>query len=598
LHGESDTGGARRQGALNGSLDAERSILAAAILDRDGYDRVRELVAVEDLALEAHRPVFEAVGAMRDRGEHVDLVTLAAELRKRGDLDAVGGPAALSGIMESASAFANVEAHARLVRDASARRRLRRFSLGLAERVLDPAQCVADMLAHFDAERAALEPRRERGRFAGAAMGAGELVAMDTAAPRSLLGEGVLTAGGFGILYGQPGGGKTWVGLALALAWARGTPWLGLATPPEGLRVGLLELELPAHAVQRRLRTLGCGSHPGDERLRVLCRPRLTGAVDLLRAEDMAALREWIERERLDAVLIDALSRAHTASENRGEEMGPMLAALDALRHETGCGLLPLHHERKAANGERADSDLDALRGHSRLQSDPTLLVRLVVMAGGLRCVRFSKVTEGPTPEPVWFRLAEDGRPVLVESPEGVADRSRERIVQALRNAPGALSSGELAAASGVSRATVHRHVTALVDGGEVEATGTNKATRYHLSTVSPSHPSHGDSRDGGGTRMHNGLDDSSGSTVSRTVSGTDGAPSHRRTVSPLRGGETGETVKASPVTPPHGPGGEPEPVQKWTDAEAMSALRDLIDGEPVLAVTLRPLAAPRAADA
>jgi hypothetical protein len=38
--------------------------------------------------------------------------------------------------------------------------------------------------------------------------------------------------------------------------------------------------------------------------------------------------------------------------------------------------------------------------------------------------------------------------------------------------------------------------------------------------------------------------------------------------------------------------------VTGWTDADAVRALRELIDGEPVLAVTLRPLAAPRTADA
>jgi hypothetical protein len=604
-HRDSDAAGVRRQAprdsALDGVLDMERSIVGLLITDPPDADRAPaidlagSLLTVEDFSLEAHRLVVRALIGMHERGDHVGLATLRADLEKRGDLEAAGGAAALTGLAALACHYTHLEPYARLVHEAARRRKLERFGFDLAQRAADPTEDMAALLADLDAERVALEPRGDW-RFTSAAVGAGDLLAADIPAPRSLLGDGVLTAGGFGIIFGAPGGGKTWLGLKLALAWARGEAWCGLATPPEGVRVGLLELELGGHAVQRRLRALGVTA--GDDRLRVLCRPRLRGAVDLLRAGDMAALREWIKRERLDVVLIDALSRAHTANENKAEELGALLAALDALRFEAGCAVLLLHHERKAANGGHEDSDLDALRGHSRLQSDPTLLARLKVMAGGLRCLRFAKVTEGPTPEPVWFRLGDDGTPTVVESPSGVADRSRERVLEALRNAPSGLSSGELAAASGISRATAHRHVTALVEAGSVEVSGANRATRYHLSTVSPSHPSHGDPRDGGGTRMHNELDECSGSTVSRTVSGTDGAPSHRLTVSPLRGGETGETVKASPVPLPHGPGGEPEPDRKWTDGEAVAALRELIDGEPVLAVTLRPLAAPRTADA
>jgi DNA-binding transcriptional ArsR family regulator len=539
--------------------DAERSLLAAAMLDRDGYDRVlRTGLTAEHFNLEGHRLVLRAVAALYERDERPDLVTLAAELEKRGDLGAVGGPAYLTALMESASTFANIEAHAPLVREAAARRRLERLGLDLARRAPDPTESLAALLADLAAAGAALEPRGDGGRFAAASMSASDLLVADIVPPRSLLGDGVFTGGGFGILYGRPGGGKTWLGLMLALAWARGTPWLGLATPPEGLRAGLLELELGAHAVQRRLRALGCGSHPGDERLRLLVRPHLRGPVDLLRPADMADLRQWILRDKLCVVIIDALSRAHSASENRGEEMGPMLAALDALRHETGCGLLPLHHERKPTNGGRDDTDLDALRGHSRLQSDPTLLMRLKVR-GGLRSLVFPKVSEGRTPEPIWFRLADDGTPKVVESPEGIADRSRERIVEALRSAPDGLSRGEVVTASALSPATVKRHVAALVEAGSVEATGANRTTRYHLSTGSPAPPAHDNPRAGGDTRVHKELDHFSDLTGSRTGSGTDVAPAHRLTPALPLGERAGEPVKLSPVTPPHGPGGEPE---------------------------------------
>jgi hypothetical protein len=220
-------------------------------------------------------------------------------------------------------------------------------------------------------------------------------------------------AGGFAILFGGPGKGKTWLALDLARALVRGEPWLGLATPREGVRAGMLELELGAYSMQARLRTLGFGSHPRDEGLRVLCRPMLRGAVDLCRPDDIEAVREWVRAHRLEVLMVDALSRAHTASENKAEELGPVLAALDALRHETGCAIGLLHHERKQGDS-KFDDDLDALRGHSRMQSDRPVCVKQT--AG---CGAWCRGQRGTDPRPDGLRIREDGCPRW-QAPESV----------------------------------------------------------------------------------------------------------------------------------------------------------------------------------
>src|SRR5262249_47382763 len=53
-----------------------------------------------------------------------DLITVSEELRKRGDLEAIGGAAYLAGVFEEATTAANLEAHAKIVAEKAVLRQL------------------------------------------------------------------------------------------------------------------------------------------------------------------------------------------------------------------------------------------------------------------------------------------------------------------------------------------------------------------------------------------------------------------------------------------------------------------------------------------
>jgi AAA domain-containing protein/DnaB helicase-like protein/helix-turn-helix protein len=481
------------------NIEAEESVLAAMLLGSEAIERARALLAPADFFRAGHAKVFAALLAISDRGERADSITLAAELRSREDLAVVGGAAGIARILEFATTTANLEEHARLIRAAARRRDVRDVALAVLEKCGDPAASDEGLRGALDRGLDALNASSPSagGRFTEAAIGACDLAALDIPKPRSLIGDGVLVAGGFAILYGKPGLGKSWLALGVARSLARGESWMGLATAPEGVRVGVLQLELGAFAMKARLHTLGIGQHERDESVRVVCRPRLRGVVDLFRQSgDLTALRQWIADAQLDVLIIDALSRAHTANENKAEELGQVLAALDAIRHETGCALLLVHHEPKERDGSRPDNHLDALRGTSRLQSDPTLLVR-VYQSRGLRCLTFAKVSEGPTPGDVWFRIGEDGQPEAIESPDARGDKNREMVLRLVVEAGTPLARGEIAERAGLTPATAKRHLAALVESGLVMAFGENRHTRYLSPTGSPAQPAHDGGRAG-----------------------------------------------------------------------------------------------------
>jgi len=67
-------------------LEAEQSVLGAILLDKEV---VTEIISSQDFYREDHREIFEAIMDLYEKGEPIDLITVA--LKVRGSLEAVGG---------------------------------------------------------------------------------------------------------------------------------------------------------------------------------------------------------------------------------------------------------------------------------------------------------------------------------------------------------------------------------------------------------------------------------------------------------------------------------------------------------------------------
>ncbi len=132
------------------NLEAEQAVLGAIMLESDMGSPVFAILQPEDFYRDNHRYLFAAIRDLFEKGEPVDLVSVAESLRQQGRLELIGGIATISEIARSVPSAANVEYYARIVAEKSLLRQLIRTANSLAERGYDPGEEAMALLAEAE----------------------------------------------------------------------------------------------------------------------------------------------------------------------------------------------------------------------------------------------------------------------------------------------------------------------------------------------------------------------------------------------------------------------------------------------------------------
>jgi len=129
------------------SPEAEISVLGGMLIDAEAVAKAIEFVDDSMFYREANRRLYRGMRRLFERGEAIDPVTLTDELRGRGELDSVGGPAYLAELMEAVPTAANIEYHGKIVREKALLRRLIEASSETIREVYDtPADSIEDTI--------------------------------------------------------------------------------------------------------------------------------------------------------------------------------------------------------------------------------------------------------------------------------------------------------------------------------------------------------------------------------------------------------------------------------------------------------------------
>ncbi len=127
-------------------LDAEKSVLGAILIDQDAIVQVDDLLNPDSFYLESHQIIFEAMEALYEKRQPIDVVTLTNQLKKMKQLTGAGGAAYIAELSNSVSTAANVEHYAKIVSDASIKRRMISMAAEVTDLAFDEGKEVNDIL--------------------------------------------------------------------------------------------------------------------------------------------------------------------------------------------------------------------------------------------------------------------------------------------------------------------------------------------------------------------------------------------------------------------------------------------------------------------
>ena len=117
--------------------EAEQSVLGAMLRSSKATGTAIERLRPDDFADPSHREIFSAMLTLALGSQQVDLVTVDAELTRRGKLDAIGGAGFLIDISQSVPSAANVGAYIDIVLEKANLRRLQAIAEAINRRTAE-----------------------------------------------------------------------------------------------------------------------------------------------------------------------------------------------------------------------------------------------------------------------------------------------------------------------------------------------------------------------------------------------------------------------------------------------------------------------------
>lgn len=134
------------------NVDAEKSLLGAVLIDEEVLADVSEHVKAKDFYDKNHARIYAAMMRLYERHKPVDLLTLTDELKKKDELEMIGGSAYLTELTNHVPTAAHAEAYAQMVSEAAVRRRLIKASAEISEMGFDEDTTTQELLEKAEAE--------------------------------------------------------------------------------------------------------------------------------------------------------------------------------------------------------------------------------------------------------------------------------------------------------------------------------------------------------------------------------------------------------------------------------------------------------------
>ncbi len=134
------------------SVDAEKSLLGAVLIDEEVLSDVSSHVSARDFYDKRHGTIYDAMMRLYEKHKPVDLLTLTEELKRKKELDGIGGSTYLTELTNYVPTAAHAEAYAEMVGQKAIRRRLIKASGEISEIGYNEDSSTEELLSKAEAE--------------------------------------------------------------------------------------------------------------------------------------------------------------------------------------------------------------------------------------------------------------------------------------------------------------------------------------------------------------------------------------------------------------------------------------------------------------
>ena len=384
------------------SVEAEKSVLSSMLQENHAVQLAVEMLVKDDFYQPSHREIYDAMIALNLQQMPIDLMTVQAELSRRGTLDGIGGNIYLVELYGYAPATANVKAYIQIVLEKSVLRRLIAASQQISQECYSQQNTLQETLANsekaiFDivmkrSGTDTLKPIREvllntysmieelselKGRISGVPTGF-------TALDNTLTG---LHGGELILICARPSMGKTSFAVNIA----------SHAAFYAGKTVAIFSLEMPREQIVLRMlcsdarvdmQKVRSGTLTSDDWMKLA---RSVGPISASSCfiDDTAGIspsqlrskcRRLMMDHGLDLIVVDYLGLMHsdTAAENRQLEVSEISRSLKAIALELKVPLIACAQLSRAAT-TRVDKRpmLSDLRDSGSIEQDADVVMFL-----------------------------------------------------------------------------------------------------------------------------------------------------------------------------------------------------------------------------
>jgi hypothetical protein len=417
--------------------------------------RVAEILSPKDFYQERHSRIYQAMLDLYGRGEPMDLVTVTASLKERGQLEEVGGPVFLAGLSEQVGFATNAMHYASIVREQSTIRKIIDFSQELSGQGRKSGITSKDLLLYIESRLHDLSSRNGSRRLdlGPAIREASEFIALDIPERNSYL-HPFLREFSIGMITADRGIGKTMLALGgICDAVSRGVdfgPWEG-GQPANSLYV---DGEMVAQDIIERLGYFPTNNRPA--KLSILSDHFATmkgfSGASLLNPEWRIGIKEFCLAHDVKLVVFDNLaSLTPGIDENSSQEWGPLAKYFLELRF-SGIAPLLLNHTGKGGVQRGTHAREDALDYSILLERpkdySPDDGTRFILNFTKARV----KQSDAHLISPVDFKLQRDPSGAYIWTWKHVKVQNQRAILEMLDQG---LKQQEIAGAVGVTRPRV-----------------------------------------------------------------------------------------------------------------------------------------------